>query len=177
MGLEIERKYLINPDLFLEEVQLLKEQGVETPNVYVTQGYLSLEPCIRVLIHQRGVHKRPLGAWVTVKGPGGLTRAEYEFGIQEADISEAVELMTSPLRKGKLVSKIRHYMDIETKDGIACWEVDQFTEELTGLWVAELELDDPHQPVRLPEWILKEVTGDPRYANMNLAQTGKVPLP
>ena len=37
-----------------------------------------------------------------------------------------------------------------------------------GLTVAEVELKDENQKVELPEWIDREVTGDPKYYNANL---------
>ena len=43
----------------------------------------------------------------------------------------------------------------------------RYTIEVAGLvW----EIDDPAQPVLLPDWIGREVTGDRRYGNSQLAQ-------
>ena len=48
------------------------------------------------------------------------------------------------------------------------WEVDEFTGANHGLTVAEVELKDAKEQVELPDWIDREVSGDPRYFNSNL---------
>ena len=50
------------------------------------------------------------------------------------------------------------------------WEVDEFLGENQGLIFAEVELTHAEQHVDLPDWIGKEVTGDPRYYNSNLVK-------
>lgn len=51
------------------------------------------------------------------------------------------------------------------------WEVDEFSGENEGLVVAEVELEDENQEIHKPEWIGKEVTGDPHYFNSSLSKT------
>lgn len=48
------------------------------------------------------------------------------------------------------------------------WQVDGFAGENTGLVLAEVELNDPEQPVAVPEWAGDEVTSDERYRNSRL---------
>ena len=48
------------------------------------------------------------------------------------------------------------------------WEVDKFFGDNEGVVVAEIELEYEDQQFELPEWIGKEVTGDPRYFNVSL---------
>ena len=37
---------------------------------------------------------------------------------------------------------------------------------LDGFWLAEYELKSPKDELpKIPEWVRKEVTGDPRYSN------------
>jgi adenylate cyclase len=50
------------------------------------------------------------------------------------------------------------------------WEVDVFEGANAGLVVAELELADEHEAFPRPAWLGDEVSDDPRYYNMNLAQ-------
>lgn len=62
------------------------------------------------------------------------------------------------------------------------WEVDRFHGENSGLVVAEIELEHQDQDVPLPDWIDKEVSGDPRYYNASLvrrpySQWGSEPFP
>jgi CYTH domain-containing protein len=49
------------------------------------------------------------------------------------------------------------------------WEVDEFTGANSGLTVAEVELKNSGEEVELPDWIDREVSGDPRYFNSNLS--------
>jgi adenylate cyclase len=52
--------------------------------------------------------------------------------------------------------------------GAHTWEVDEFHGENEGLILAEIELEDEHQPFGRPGWLGAEVTGDPRYYNAML---------
>jgi hypothetical protein len=75
MGVEIERKFLVDA----AKVPLTARAGGSR----FAQGYLSLEPTVRVRLAEReGEEAR---AWITVKGPGGLTRAEFEYPIPPGD--------------------------------------------------------------------------------------------
>ena len=48
------------------------------------------------------------------------------------------------------------------------WEVDEFFGANQGLTVAEVELKSENESIALPEWVDREVTGDPKYYNANL---------
>jgi CYTH domain-containing protein len=50
--------------------------------------------------------------------------------------------------------------------------VDVFEAALSGLALAEIELQSADQKIELPDWIGKEVTGDKRYYNSQLTQYG-----
>jgi CYTH domain-containing protein len=39
-----------------------------------------------------------------------------------------------------------------------------------GLWIAEIELEDPAQRFDIPPWVREEVTGDRRFQNVHLAE-------
>jgi hypothetical protein len=45
-----------------------------------------------------------------------------------------------------------------------------FSGENYGLVIAEIELRDAHQPIELPPWIGREITGQPQYYNSSLVQ-------
>ena len=38
-----------------------------------------------------------------------------------------------------------------------------------GLTVAEVELKEAREQVELPDWVDREISGDPRYYNSNLS--------
>lgn len=48
------------------------------------------------------------------------------------------------------------------------WEIDVFAGENEGLILAEVELASPDEPLALPPWAGREVTGDHRYTNSSL---------
>lgn len=148
MGIEIERKFLVQGDRW-------RGQGTATP---YSQGYIAIEDARTVRVRIAGDR-----AYLTIKGPAiGLARPEYEYPIPLDDARELLDHLcgTPP------VEKIRHR--IPTRDGLA-WEVDEFLGANAGLILAEIELDDPDRPFDRPEWLGEEVSDDPRYRNSYLA--------
>jgi len=146
MGMEIERKYLMDSD----EWRGLAE-GVD-----YRQGYLST-------VKERTVRVRTIGdrGYLTIKGIStGASRSEYEYEVPVNDAHE----MLDQLCKRPLIEKRRFKIPYA---GLI-WEVDEFFGENGGLIVAEVELEDENQPIELPSWIGEEVTGDPRYFNSSL---------
>lgn len=149
MALEIERKFLVTGDGY---------KAAATRSMRIMQGYLSLRPeaTVRVRIRDRE-------AFLTVKGvTTGCVRHELEYVIPLAD----AELMLTQMADGTVIHKTRHLVPY----GGLTWEVDEFHSPHPGLVVAEVELVSPEQPVALPPWAGREVTGDPRYYNSSLAQ-------
>jgi adenylate cyclase len=148
MGIEIERKFLVQGDRW---------RGQGTATAY-SQGYIAIEDARTVRVRIAGDR-----AYLTIKGPAtGLARPEYEYPIPLTDAQELLAHLcgTPP------VEKIRHR--IPTGDGLA-WEVDEFLGANAGLILAEIELDDPDRPFDRPEWLGEEVSDDPRYRNSYLA--------
>jgi CYTH domain-containing protein len=146
MGIEIERKFLVNGTGWKKTAQ-----GVE-----YRQGYLTLDP-------ERTVRVRIAGekGYLTVKGGSrGLTRLEFEYEIAYAD---AVDLLDRLCIK-PLLEKKRYRVEHQ---GLV-WEVDEFAGENSGLVVAEVELESETQEFSPPDWIGEEVSADPRYFNASL---------
>jgi CYTH domain-containing protein len=48
------------------------------------------------------------------------------------------------------------------------WEVDVYDGHLSGISIAEVELQREDQPILLPDWVGQEVTGDPKYEKVNM---------
>jgi adenylate cyclase len=146
MGIEIERKFLVNGEAW---------KDLATGTTY-RQGYLSSEK-------ERTVRVRTINdkGFLTIKGlTRGASRAEFEYDIPADDANQLLdELCLKPLIEKKRY-KIQH-------DGLI-WEVDAFFGENDGLIVAEVELESEDQVFTKPEWVGAEVTGDPRYYNANL---------
>lgn len=153
MGLEIERKFLVQSDSWRTD-----KRGNPVEGVPYRQGYILATP-------DRTVRVRIAGdkAFITIKGSAvGMGRAEYEYAIPVTDAAE----MLDTLCDRPLVEKVRHRIAIDD----LVWEVDEFSGDNQGLIMAEVELPDADHPVRIPDWIGQEVTGDPRYFNAYLVK-------
>lgn len=149
MGVEIERKFLVRSELLPREAL--------TDGARFAQGYLSLEPTVRVRRSEReGAAPR---AWLTVKGPGAITRAEFEYEIPAADAAAMLPLCVAAL------SKTRYRLRV----GAHTWDLDHFHEPFAGLWLAEVELDRADAPFERPAWLGDEVSDDPQYTNAAIA--------
>lgn len=146
MGIEIERKFLLKNDVWRDLAE----------GVYYRQGYLNsaMERTVRVrTINEKG--------FLTIKGVAdGATRLEFEYEIPKDECN----IMLDDLAEKPVIEKNRYKVDYK---GLV-WEIDEFFGENRGLIVAELELESEDQKFEIPEWVGKEVTGDPRYFNSNL---------
>lgn len=148
--LEIERKFLVTNDSFIQEAHSC---------LHIRQGYLSLEPnkTVRVRISdERG--------FLTIKGKrssNGLSRYEWE---QEIALDDAIEMMS--LCGDEVIDKHRYLIDYHGHT----FEVDVFDGSNKGLVVAEIELTEEDEHFDKPQWIGEEVSHDKRYHNSRLIQ-------
>jgi adenylate cyclase len=146
MAKEIERKFLVHQRKW-------SDLGAGQP---IRQGYLSATK-------QSSVRVRTYGdkAYVTIKGhTSDNTRDEYEYEIPPADANEILSLCENPP-----IEKTRYRIVFKGHT----FEVDEYAGANRGLTVAEVELKDAREQVELPDWIDREVSGDPRYFNSNLS--------
>lgn len=146
MAKEIERTFLVDDDSY-------KDMAVIT--VHILQGYLNRDP-------ERTVRVRILNdtAFLTVKGKtNGCERDEFEY---EVPLEDGLQMMN--LCEGKILNKTRYIVPYEN----FTWEVDEYHGELEGLVVTEVEMKKADDPITLPPFAGKEVTGDPRYYNSQL---------
>jgi len=147
-GLEIERKFLVRND---KDFKHLAESSHR-----ISQGYIPAEGAtVRVRM-------RDDTAFLTIKShatSNGLTRYEFE---KEITFKEAVNLMR--LCKGGCIEKTRYIIPFEGNR----FEVDEFYGANEGLVLAEIELENEQQTFKMPDFIGKEVTADPRFRNARL---------
>ena len=150
---EIERKFLVIGQAWREGAR------VEP----IAQGYLPTTDDCSVRV--RVVGER---AFLTIKGPSrDGARAEFEYPVP-------VDHAASMLRQfctGRMIAKRRHSLTHDNR----VWTVDEFEGPLTGLLLAEVELDHVGQAISLPPWLGREVTDDPRYLNNALALAAAPP--
>ena len=147
MAQETERKFIVAGDF----------RPFVCRTARIVQGYLSSVPerTVRVRI-------RDDKGYLTVKGLSdskGISRFEWE---KEIDLREAEELMR--LCEPGIIGKNRHIIEYEGH----IFEVDEFFGENAGLVIAEIELSSEDEEFGKPQWLGREVTGDPRYYNSAL---------
>ena len=146
MPLEIERKFLVCGDDW--------RRGASGQRY--RQGYLASEEGVTVRVRRAG----PDG-YITIKGePNGIVRPEFEYPVP---VDEA-EAMLKSLCRRPLIEKTRYHV---RHQGML-WSIDEFCGDNAGLILAEIELNDPDQPIQRPPWVGEEVTHDPRYRNSSL---------
>jgi adenylate cyclase len=147
-GHEIERKFLVS--------ELPGDLG---PGIPIVQGYLPLTgEDTEVRVRRKGDD-----TVLTVKRGHGLDRGEQEVAIG-AEVFETLW----PLTEGRRIEKTRY----ELAHGDLTIELDEFAGELEGLMVAEIEFDSKEASERFEgaDWLGREVTADPAYANRALAE-------
>jgi CHAD domain-containing protein/CYTH domain-containing protein len=152
VGIEIERKYLLEA----LPAPLPPGEAVE-----VEQGWL---PGERLQERVRRVrHGAEARCWRTVKTGRGITRVEIE-----EETSPAIFDALWPLTEGLRVHKRRHVVE---SDGHR-WEIDEFLDR--DLVLAEVELADADEKVKLPDWlapfVVRDVTEEDEYVNRKLAR-------
>ncbi len=155
MALEIERRFLVHGDDWRQAIgwQARLQQG------YLVSGAEGVTLRVRTASQAAGEPQ----AWLTVKTPGsadGLVRQEFEYAIPQADAEDLLEL--APHR----LSKWRYGLGWPGGD----WVLDVFEGANGPLVVAEVELDDPQQPLEIPACCVLELTGHTSLSNAALAQ-------
>lgn len=145
MNKEIERKFLLKKDFDVKKIDIIEIKEIK-------QGYLhdKLNLRIRIINNKK--------ATLTYKEGDGLERDEFEV---EIPLHLAKNIMKESL---KTINKTRHFYKAE--DG-KIWELDYFIEK--DIWLAEIELNNAKESFRKPDFVLKEVTDDPKYSNKNMA--------
>jgi adenylate cyclase len=147
MAVEIERKFLV-----VGEAWRAASRGTA-----YRQGYLCSCGGTSVRIRIGGEQAR-----LTIKGEtSGISRPEFEYPVPLADAAELLALCRQPL-----IEKVRYRVDYAGHT----WEVDEFSGDNAGLVLAEIELEHVDEAFARPDWVGAEVTGDPRYYNINLQQ-------
>ncbi len=149
---EIEHTYLLTG---------LPPELREAGSVEIHQGWLpgtALQERLRAVCGPDGEHY-----YRCVKAGPGLERLELE----EETTKDLFEVLW-PLTDGKRVDK-RRYQRLE---GNLTWDVDEYRDR--DLILAEVEVPAARKRVPLPAWlrplVVREVTGDPQYLNVNLAR-------
>lgn len=152
MTLEIERKFLVSR---------LPADVAEHPSRELRQGYLVATP-EGLEVRVRATDGVPV---LTIKSAGSLTRVEVEVPIGGEQFSALW-----PLTDGRRIEKRRTRYPLA---GLIA-EIDEFAGALAALRLVEVEFasEEAARAFEPPPWFGREVTGDARYKNRNLALNG-----
>ena len=146
MNIEIERKFLI------KEIPKNCKQKIHIKQYYIHVDDKFVQR-LRFFDNQKTIMSLKQNC-------AGLSRYEFEYEIPLEDAKKIVSMTNSIF-----IEKIRHIMYYESMK----WEIDEFLGNNKGLLIAEVELEDENQKIKLPDWIVKEVTNQNKYFNYNLA--------
>jgi CYTH domain-containing protein len=158
-AMETERKFLVAN----------RPRGLaKYPHRRIRQGYLAIpsprahNPVEVRLRNDAGKHL------LTVKSGRGLSRTEVEAPIP-ADSFRTLWRLT----EGRRIEKTRYRIP----QGDLTIELDVYRGKLSGLATAEVEFDSPgkSRSFRPPDWIGREVTGQDRFSNSQLAGMKRPP--
>ena len=155
MGIEIERKFRVAGEGW-------REAAVKS--VRMAQGYINDMAALREGRQNASVRVRIAGdqAFLNLKSRElGHTRQEFDYPVPVADAEALLALCV-----GGRIDKVRHYVEHAGHT----WEVDEFSGDNAGLVVAELELASADEAFERPAWLGREVTEEPRYYNLALAE-------
>lgn len=154
MATEMERKFLVSGEGWRQQAHAVIEMA---------QGYLNPVHALTTGEQKASVRIRLEGesARLNIKScEPGHTRQEFEYPLPVADARQLLALCV-----GGMVHKRRHLVQV----GLHLWEVDEFLGDNAGLVVAEIELDAADEVFVKPDWAAAEVTDQPRYFNVALA--------
>ena len=177
---EIERRFLVDgryekPWQEAETVLDITQHYLDWQNVSVDDNTISLQGnMLTEISSDESVILQSFHDWVsrirvqnnTViftakrKNPDKTTKElEWELSIQLENLS---------LSHLPTVKKTRYcWRDSNGK----LWEVDEFEDNLAGLIIAEIELDNISQSITIPEWVGIELTGLKNWSNASLSKT------
>tara|TARA_B100000073_G_scaffold308075_1_gene278848 strand:- start:117 stop:584 length:468 start_codon:yes stop_codon:yes gene_type:complete len=148
MAIEIERRFLIKNDNWKEFI---------TNKIFIEQGYLSKnldDWIIRIRFSGEGFKI------ALKKHIAGFTNFEFEYSIPQKD----GEMIMSNL--SNTIKKERFFVEFEKKS----WIIDCFKENNYPLEIAEIELSEEEEDLKLPSFISKEITGLLHYSNFSLTR-------
>ena len=165
MAVEIERKYLLLPLRIEHFLNMLK---INFEKIDIIQSYVTRnEKTGRVRQYNDKYY-------LTIKKGEGLVREEYEEEIT-ADIYNNILKSSDDT---KTIRKTRYLVDINQ----VVYEFDEFKDNLVGLVFLEVEFESEAKSKefnmyeKFKKIVVKEVTQDRRYDNVNIAKTQAIPI-
>lgn len=147
MSKEIERKWLFDYNMYMEELESLI---YFQPSVEIKDYYFNNYCRLRYIG----------GEWyITIKSDGDLIRDEYEFIVSRNNI----DFLPTPM-----LQKTRYFIKVED----LTYEINVFKNIMIGVFpliTVELEMESPSLVIeKLPAFCGQEVTHDTRFYGYNL---------
>jgi adenylate cyclase len=147
--MEIERKFLVD--------KLEWEKVTKPVPKKIVQAYILNSPEKTVRVRIKGFK-----GYLTIKGATvGISRSEFEYEIPLTEAQEMIDLFAE-----KTIEKTRYEIQV----GKHLWEIDEFHGKLTGLLIAEIELESEDEAFEKPNWALEDVSTDINYFNAQLIE-------
>ena len=148
MPLEIERRFLIENDNWKEFV---------IKKIFIEQGYLSknLDDWIIRIRSSENNYKIAIKKHIE-----SFTNFEFEYSIPHKDGAIIMSNLSNTIKKD------RFFLEIEKKS----WIIDCFKENNYPLEIAEIELSNEKEDLRIPSFISGEITGLKHYSNFSLTE-------
>lgn len=149
--MEIERKYLIGK---------LPEGLEKFPRHQIEQAYLCTDPVVRI-------RRQDAEYYLTYKGRGNLAKEEYNLPLNENAYAHLLEKAD-----GIVLSKTRYLIPMEGEYSHLTIELDVFSGEYEGLYLAEVEFPTVEEAENFtaPQWFTRDVTFTGEYQNSRLSQ-------
>ena len=149
--MEIERKFLVVP-------QLVEEELAKLPSVSIRQAYLVTD---RESGREVRIRAREGTYSLTVKSGRGMVREEREIALSEAQF-----LVLLGGAQGRVIEKQRYEVPVGRYQA----EVDVYEGHLKGLVIVEVEFPNEEEANAFiaPDWFGEEKTRDATYKNAQL---------
>ena len=177
---EIERRFLVDgryekPWQEAETVLDITQHYLDWQNVSVDDNTISLQGnMLTEISSDESVILQSFHDWVSRIRVQNNTviftakRKNPDKTTQELEWELSIQLENLSLSHLPTVKKTRYcWRDSNGK----LWEVDEFEDNLAGLIIAEIELDNISQSITIPEWAGIELTGLKNWSNASLSKT------
>lgn len=159
--LEIERKYLVKPEVW--EI-LNKIEPIKMKQGYLTKNELG---SVRIRIESNIITGKTYYDTAYLMSKTNVDEMSNQETVDEITVENAETLINNFCKK--VIIKNRYVIHLSEPEGIKRkWEIDVFVSPNPGLMLAELEISDKEELIWLPPWIDREVTGNPQFYNANM---------
>lgn len=154
--IETERKFLVDPN----KIKLSKLKPTK-----IRQGYIGN---LRIRTEQ---YNEYIFGILNIKTPTNNVESRIEHEL-EIDADFASLMLSECVNEMEIIEKDRYEIKAKNSDDkdIGYWEIDVYQKLNKGLFVAEIELENKDNEFILPEWIIKEITGEISFTNKFLSK-------